>query len=239
MTRIPRPAAQAGWRVLSWARGHAYRGTEHRLVSWLPGRVRRHYRILAPRAGDRRVEIGSGYSPRPGYIHVDAVAWNGAIDLVAPADALPLPPAWADEILAVHMIEHLAPASLAGTLRHWFDLLVPGGVLTVHTPDGAALGRSLADSSGHVTAGYWPAISALFGYNRHPADVPGPSALTEHPDHRMVFTEAVLSGLLSDAGFIDVINISGQDPQCHHTIDWAPFVPGLCLEVRAHKPAAA
>lgn len=225
------------WRVMSRLRARALAAPDAWSARAVPAPLRRRLRLDGRPAGARRVEIGSGYSPRPGYLHVDAVAWTSAIDLVSPADAIPLPAGWADEVLTVHMIEHLPPPSIMATLRHWYDLLAPGGVLTVHTPNGASLGRVLADASESPGA-YWPAISALYGYNRNPDDVKGPDALAEVPDHRLVFTAPILMSMLAAAGFDGVEDVSGHDADCHHTIDWAPHVTDLCLEVRAQKPLA-
>jgi hypothetical protein len=54
-----------------------------------------------------------------------------------------------------------------------------------------------------------------------------------HPDHRLLFDAALLEQQLAEAGFTDIADVSGQDPDCHHTRDWREWVPGLCLEVSA------
>jgi hypothetical protein len=142
---------------------------------------------LPPPPGARRVEVGSGFSPRPGYVHVDTRPGLPHLDLVAPGDVIPLPAGWADELLAVHMVEHVPAGALEGTLRHWHALLRPGGVLTLHTPNATALGRLLADPA-TPTQRLWPVLAALYGYDRAPWDATSPGRLGLAPDHKLVFT---------------------------------------------------
>jgi hypothetical protein len=40
-----------------------------------------------------------------------------------------------DEIIAQHGLEHLPQRSIERTLRHWFDILAPGGTLELGVPD--------------------------------------------------------------------------------------------------------
>jgi SAM-dependent methyltransferase len=186
-------------------------------------------RVPLPPAGERRIEVGSGFSPRPGYLHVDAVPGLPELDLVA-TDALPLPDDWADEVLAVHMIEHVPAGRLQDVLQGWRRVLRPGGRLVLHTPNGTALARAYLD--GGLSA-RWPVLAAIYGYNRAPWDATGPEELGVEPDHRLLFDFALLEHVLSEAGFAGIADVTGQDPLCHHTRDWAPYVPDLCLEVQA------
>lgn len=181
------------------------------------------------------MEVGSGFNPRPGYIHVDVVPGLPDLHVVARADRLPFADGWCDEILAVHMIEHVPGGALRAVLATWYRQLAPGGVLTLHTPNGTALASLLARSDEVPPEHVWAAQSAVYGYNRAPWDANSSDALGFEPDHKLLFTYPMLSQVLSDAGFSDVADISGSDPHCHHTSDWAPYVPGLCLEVRAVK----
>ena len=54
-------------------------------------------------------------------------------DVVADATRLPFLPASLDFVIASHVLEHL-PFPLAA-LRHWYDVLRPGGVLLLKIPD--------------------------------------------------------------------------------------------------------
>lgn len=48
--------------------------------------------------GTRRIEIGRGSSPQPGYLHVDVNPWAPHVEVVANAWQLPFSDDWADEI---------------------------------------------------------------------------------------------------------------------------------------------
>ena len=208
-------------------------------VRVVPAATRERLHLRPPPAGERRVEIGSGFSGRPGYVHVDLLPFTDDIDVLASGDELPFPEEWADEILTVHMIEHVPPPKLTATLHHWYDRLRPGGELVIHTPNGAALGQAMA-AAGEASAPddrYWAVMSAVFGYGHHPEKMTSPASLTGAADHKLVFTTPLLCSLLRDAGFVDVEDVSGTDAHCHHTRDWSPYVEGLCLEVRARRPA--
>jgi predicted SAM-dependent methyltransferase len=142
-----------------------------------------------------------------------------------------MPLRWADQLLSVHMIEHIAPAELPALLRHWHDLLVTGGVVTIHTPNGQALGELLAGDP--EPARYWAAQSAIYGYSLHPKDADRPESFSGVAEHRVLLTFDALRGLLEEAGFRDVEDVTGRDSQCHHQRDWAFVVPRFCLEVQA------
>src|SRR5204862_6898998 len=177
----------------------------------LPSSTRRRLHFDEPPIGERRVEIGAGFTGRAGYVHVDLLPYTDDIDIVASGDDLPLPEQWADEILSVHMIEHVPPPRLTMTLQHWYSRLRPGAALVVHTPNGAALGRALAAAGEEIEATrYWALIGAVHGYGHHPADMTSPTALKGGPDHKLVFTAPLLCQLLSDVGFVDAEDVSGQ-----------------------------
>jgi len=202
----------------------------------LPSSARQRLRLDEPPVGERKVEIGAGFTGRTGYVHVDLLPFTHDIEIVASGDDLPLPEQWADEILSVHMIEHVPPPRLMVTLQHWYTRLRPGAALVIHTPNGGALGQAMAAGQELDATRYWAIIGALYGYPHHTAEMTSPTALTGAPDHKLVFTSPLLRQLLSDAGFVDIEDVSGQDAFCHHARDWSPYVDGLCLEVRARRP---
>jgi SAM-dependent methyltransferase len=155
------------------------------------------------------------------------------VDLLANGVRLPLPDSWADEILAVHMLEHVPPAQVPTALREWFRVLRPGGVVRIHTPNAQALGQVLALAENSER--YWAALNAIYGYGLAPQDASGPTSLTSRPDHKVLFSPPVLKNLLSCAGFVRIWNLTGACG-CYHAVAWEPYVPGLCLAVEARKP---
>jgi hypothetical protein len=211
-----------------------YRNPNRWWLRLLGSRVRKRYGLDAPPRGSRRIEIGPGWRPRPGYIHVDVDAASPDLHLLRSGHRLPIPDGWADEVLAVHMIEHVPPAQLKEMLSGWHRVLGDGGVLEIHTPDGRGIGRALLHAPSANGETFWALQSALFGYGWAPAEVDGPEQLRERGDHRTLFVFPALAALLREAGFSNIRDISGEAP-CHHQVDWAPYVPGLCLEVLAQK----
>ncbi len=81
-----------------------------------------------------KLNVGSGKKRHEGFTNVDAVARPG-VDIVAEAWAIPLPDGCADEIMAIHLIEHMLPWDADLALAEWFRLLQPGGKLVMEQPD--------------------------------------------------------------------------------------------------------
>ena len=219
-------------------RARAYRSPSSWWLTPLPSPLRRFWRLEVPLPGSRRIEVGSGPIPLPGYIHVDINPDSFKVDLLVRGHVLPFPDRWADEILNVHMLEHVPPPVLKATLREWRRILRDGGELRTHTPNGEVLGRALVDNASGVRNSFWAVQSAIFGHDRTPWYATGPERLSARGDHRLLFTFPELRDLLEEAGFSQVADVSGQDP-CHHFREWAPYVPGLCLEVKALKHGGA
>lgn len=91
-----------------------------------------------------RLNIGCGKRILPGYVNVDAVDRPG-VDRVAPADGLPFADQSADEVLAVHLVEHVFEWEVPGMLREWARVLRPGGRLVVEMPDAKKCARNLLE----------------------------------------------------------------------------------------------
>jgi hypothetical protein len=136
------------------------------------------------------------------------------------------------------MIEHVPPPILKATLREWLRVLRNGGTVRIHTPNGDVLGQALVESASGGSHNFWAVQSAIFGYGKAAEHATGPEQLTNSVDHCVLLTFPVLRSLLEEAGFAHVEDVSGQDP-CHHAVEWAPYISGLCLEVQAVKEEMA
>src|SRR4051812_3495022 len=111
-------------------------GARHGIVRALPEPARRKLGLEDESAvGSRRIEIGCGPFPQPGYVHVDIDPNARHLEAFAPAWELPFPDAWAKEILAIHSLEHVHPSKLLSTLREWHRVLAPEGFVRVHVPN--------------------------------------------------------------------------------------------------------
>lgn len=85
-----------------------------------------------------KLNLGSGSVPLPGYINVDVAAERGGRqpdvccdirDLAAFGDN------HADEVLAVHVIEHFYRWEVVDLLKEWVRVLKPGGKLVLECPN--------------------------------------------------------------------------------------------------------
>lgn len=91
-----------------------------------------------------KLNIGAGNRRLPGYTGTDVVPRPGA-DIVAPAHAIPLPDGCAEEVLAVHLLEHVYSWEAPDLLREWARLLKPGGLLALEMPDVMKCARNLIE----------------------------------------------------------------------------------------------
>jgi SAM-dependent methyltransferase len=91
-----------------------------------------------------RLNIGCGNRRLQGYVGVDATR-RPAADIVAPAHAIPLADGCAEEVLAVHLVEHVFAWEVPALLAEWHRLLKPGGLLALEMPDLLKCARNLAE----------------------------------------------------------------------------------------------
>jgi hypothetical protein len=143
-----------------------------------------------------KLNIGAGGRRIAGYTGVDMVERPGA-DIVAPANAIPLADGVASEVLAVHLIEHLLPWEVAGTLKEWRRLLRPGGRLVLELPDLIKCCQNII--SGAFVAGKHPDQLGMWGAFGDPRQK---DALMLH---RWGYTFKSLQPIVAAAGFGDIV----------------------------------
>lgn len=93
-----------------------------------------------------RLELGSGYYPTPGFVHLDANPNCPDVDIVA--DAYPLTTildATVDELRAVDVLEHLPYRWTLDVLIDWCRVLRRGGRLYVQVPDAGEVMRRFVE----------------------------------------------------------------------------------------------
>lgn len=182
----------------------------------------------------RKLEFGSGPHPSPGYVHIDLDAGAVDLDVLAPAHAVPFPDGWAEEVKAVHVLEHVPAEMLMETLATWRRLLQPGGLLDIHVPNGVALARALLkNESVFDSATAWRTNAALFGYTINPDRGDDLAVLRGDPEHRLLFTFPILAELLGRVGFEEVAEPDSHE--CRHNGPWDEYIPALCLRVTARR----
>lgn len=212
-------------------RYYTHPGWGERMVGRLSERWRRRLGLDDPASvGSRRLEIGSGGRPQPGYVHVDVDprAWH--VEAVAPAWRLPFSDGWAEEIVAVHILEHIHPQKLLPTLQEWRRVLAPGGRVRVHVPNTVEILESFI--AGPIDR-KWALMSAVLGMN----GVPGtrrPEEIRWLSDHQILFDRGVLAWAFEAAGFQEVVDRTGGMSD-FHTEAWRPLVPHFSLIFEATK----
>ena len=154
-----------------------------------------------PRAGVR-LNLGCGDKLLPHYINVDlaVVGDDTQPDVVCDVrDLSPFGTGSVDEILTVHVIEHLHQADVPGALAEWLRVLRPGGRLAIECPNLLSACEALLNdpeaASTHDGARAQRTMWAFYG-----SPVPDKPLMT----HRWGYTPASLRKLLTEAGFTDV-----------------------------------
>ncbi len=79
-----------------------------------------------------RINLGCGRRKLDGWINVDIKDADVNCDI---SGALPFPDNYADEVMAIHLIEHFYPWEAENILTEWRRILKPGGVLVLECPD--------------------------------------------------------------------------------------------------------
>lgn len=85
-----------------------------------------------------RLNLGSGGVPLPGYVNVDVASERAGRQPDVVCDIRDLgvfPDGHADEVMAVHVIEHFYRWEVAALLKEWVRVLKPGGKLVLETPN--------------------------------------------------------------------------------------------------------
>ena len=145
----------------------------------------------------RRLELGCGERPTPGYLHQDITVLPGVqLDFTCDPWEIPLPPGSLEEVLALGLVEHLRFAEVRKTLAHVHGLLVTGGGFLFDVPDMRVWSEYLF----HVTHGQaerapfepehvW---ATVYGWQRWPGD-----------EHKSGWTRDSILEAVREAGFTD------------------------------------
>jgi SAM-dependent methyltransferase len=180
--------------------------------------------------GSRRLEVGSGTRPQPGYIHVDQDPFAWHVEAVAPAWRLPFPDNWADEILAVHSLEHVHPHFLLPTLAEWRRVLRPGGRLRIHVPNSPRIMERFMEAPRDAK---WALMGALLGMYCAP-DTAMPSQLAWPSDHQILFDGDLLRWAVETAGYCDAVDLTAELADVHSEA-WKDLVSDFSLIFEARK----
>lgn len=192
-----------------------------------PSRVQAFYG-LHDLALQTRLEIGSGTNPLPGYFHVDRYAHSRHLDARWDARRLRVPNDSVDDIVAVGVIEHFAPAECITVLREWHRALSPTGIVKVFVPNGTAIAQAWLRSG---TRDRWALSAAIYGGGD--AAVSGPTMVT-HSEHHVLYDFNMLRESFLLAGFKRIEDVTHEELD-RHTEGWSSILPDLMIAIRAAK----
>ncbi|MGH9125503.1 MAG: class I SAM-dependent methyltransferase [Acidimicrobiales bacterium] len=210
----------------------------------LPAGVRRRLDLDGSVVTPLRVEIGGGAFPTPGYVHVDADRLSRHLEYVAKGWRMPFPDASVQELLAVHVLEHIHPGSIHRTLKEWCRILAPGGFAEIHVPDASTILPAYVAAPNDKK---WELLVPIFGTTTDPlaprrgpgsAGRPPRQALLDH--HNVIYDFDLLRFVLLRAGFDRVENVSDTVTDRHNqTWQASELVSRISLAVRAYAVPAA
>lgn len=148
-----------------------------------------------------RINVGCGRHVLDGWVNVDVECSPKAKrppEILANAAAIPLPDGCADEVMAIHLLEHFYAWEVPAVLAEWRRLLAPGGRLTLELPDILRCARNLLKLAAAGGSASQIDSAAMFGLY-------GDSG-TCNPlmCHRYGWHPATLQVALQSAGFTDL-----------------------------------
>ena len=208
----------------------------------LPAEVRTRLDLDGGRVDPLRVEIGGGPFPTPGYVHVDADRKSRHLEYVATGWRLPFADAAVQELLAVHVLEHVHPGSIHRTLQEWRRVVAPGGFAEIHVPDASTVLPAYVAAPSDKK---WELLVPIFGTTTDPlaprrgpgsAGRPPRQALLDH--HNVIYDFDLLRYVLLRAGFERVDDVSDSATDRHNeTWQASELVSRISLAVRAYAAA--
>lgn len=142
-----------------------------------------------------RLNIGAGGKVIEGWLSIDLA---GEPDIRSDVRELPLPDGYADEAMAIHVLEHLFRWDVPAALLEWRRVLKPGGMLAIEVPDLIKCCKNVLAGAGE-RMGIW-GLCGDPGY-RDPLMV-----------HKWVWSAEELTAELKAAGFTKV---RIREPQFH------------------------
>jgi SAM-dependent methyltransferase len=157
--------------------------------------------------GGIRLNLGCGDKLLPGYINVDAASSRKGQkpDVICDIRNLDrFKPGIADEILAVHVIEHFYYWEVIPLLTGWHRVLKPGGLLVLECPNLLSACVEILHNPSRSSMpgpegqqGMWP----LYG---------DPSWKDPLMCHKWAYTPESLKGILRGVGFVNPVQQPAQ-----------------------------
>lgn len=158
----------------------------------------------------RRLEIGPGSHPLPGFEALDIVKRPG-VQHVGDAANPPFVDATFDEIYSSHCIEHINWFEVEAAVAQWVRILKPGGLLEVHTLDATRWLRALLEfeDTGETTEGAGKWRADLHGHDPYVHAAGRIMCYSKKGDgganlHRAILTPRYLRRCFERAGLVEI-----------------------------------
>jgi predicted SAM-dependent methyltransferase len=172
-----------------------------------------------------KLNLGSGTTPIPGFVNIDALEDAPGVDVVADISArLPFDDGAADLIYASHVLEHFPTDEIPGLLTEWRRVLRPGGALLIAVPDLQVVASIMMERSGWFTPPHGPWLGVIYGGQKDQYDF-----------HKTGFTGPWLTHLLREAGFGEIERVGRfpEIPVADASYSPIPFGVSVSLNMRA------
>src|SRR3954471_1802678 len=148
-----------------------------------------------------KLNLGCGDKILPGYLNVDVAQKRAGKqpDIVCDVRSLePIDDEYADEVLAVHVVEHFWRWEVVGVLREWTRVLKPGGLMILECPNlKSACEEFLRDPDAFAGPGREGQRSMWVFYG-------DPAWQDPLMVHRWGYTPASLAAIMSQAGLVGI-----------------------------------
>ncbi len=176
------------------------------------------------RQANRRLELGPGDHPIPGFETLNIVGGRWVDYVADAAKRLPFSNGTFDLVYASHILEHIPWYQTDTVLKEWTRTLKSGGTLEVWVPDGLKICRALVDfedkGDNYIDEDGWYrfnpekepckwASGRIYTYGDGNGDVTSPNW------HRALFTSRYLITLFESAGLQDVRQMNNTQVRGH------------------------
>lgn len=155
-----------------------------------------------------RLNLGSCDLPLDGWTNVDlSTSPHIKTDIVCDATDMSehFKPGTVDEIFSSHLVEHFDPKQVDKAMKHWYELLKPGGKLGIVVPDFK-----------HICEGYLNGDISLEQVNMEYI-----YSYVQESHHKYMYDQASLFELMNKYGFKDIKPINRMsDPRITYGVTW-------------------
>lgn len=135
-----------------------------------------------------RIQVGSGDKHWPGFVNVDK---HGEPDVVCDGRKLTFASDYADEIHAIHFVEHVPRIQVDDMLTDWMRVLKPGGKVAIEVPCMNKMAQFIVDGEKNISL----TLLGIFGDPRDKK--PGMM-------HCWAYTKVELTDILLQIGYTNV-----------------------------------